>query len=131
MTVMDHRQQVLALLVCGALMSAIAACASPGPSGAAGGGAPSAVDIDEIFPAGRGRDLVLNNCQTCHSFVPIVVLQMDKDAWQRNSLDHRQRVPGLSDEDYQVLYGYLASNFNPSRAVPTLPKELLESWTSY
>lgn len=74
---------------------------------------------------------MLSNCQTCHSIVPIVVLQMDQDAWRRNRLDHRQRVPGLSDEDYGTLYEYLSQHFNPSRAVPTLPKELLESWTSY
>lgn len=111
-------------------MTASAACGSSGEPAAEVGGVTSTVDVDAILPAGRDRDLVLNNCQTCHSLMPIVVLQMDKDAWQRNSLDHRQRVPGVSDEDYQMLYTYLSSHFNPSRAVPTLPKELLESWTS-
>ena len=46
------------------------------------------------------RELVLQNCQSCHTIVPIVVLQMDKDQWARNSLDHRERVPGLSDEEF-------------------------------
>ena len=50
------------------------------------------VNIDEIFPSGRGRDLLLNNCTGCHTFVPIVVLQMSKEAWERNSRDHRGRV---------------------------------------
>ena len=89
------------------------------------------VNVVGIFPAGPGRDLVLNNCQNCHTFAPIVILQMDQGAWQRNSLDHRQRVTTLTDEEFTVLYEYLAANFNPSRPVPTLPKELLESWTTY
>ena len=29
------------------------------------------------------------------------------------------------------MYTYLKANFNPDRPVPTLPKELLESWTTY
>ena len=52
----------------------------------------SKVNMDEIFPPGEGRDLVLNNCQNCHTFVPIVVLQMEEEAWTRNSIDHRERV---------------------------------------
>src|SRR5262245_12860831 len=50
------------------------------------------VNLDEIFPPGRGRELLLNNCTTCHTFVPIVVLQMTKEAWERNGRDHRGRV---------------------------------------
>lgn len=92
---------------------------------------PSHVNINEIFPAGRGRDLLLNNCTSCHTFVPIVVLQMNKEEWERNGRIHRSRVPSLSDPDFETLYQYLAANFNPDRPVPTLPKELLATWTSY
>jgi hypothetical protein len=95
----------------------------------AGAGA-SKVNMEEIFPAGAGRDLVLNNCQNCHTFVPIVVLQMDEEAWTRSSLDHRQRV-NVSDDEFKTIYTYLKANFNPNRPVPKLPKELLESWTTY
>ena len=91
----------------------------------------SKVNIDEIFPPGEGRDLVLNNCQNCHTFVPIVVLQMDADAWTRNSLDHRDRVTSLTDDEFKTLYSYLRANFHPGRPVPTLPKALLDTWTSY
>ena len=89
------------------------------------------VNLDEIFPPGEGRDLVLNNCQNCHTFVPIVVLQMDADAWTRNSIDHRDRVTSLTDEEFKTLYSYLRANFHPGRPVPTLPKALLDTWTSY
>jgi hypothetical protein len=105
-------------------------------SGAAGNGKTTAgagaskVNMEEIFPPGAGRDLVLNNCQNCHTFVPIVVLQMDEEAWTRSSLDHRQRV-NVKDDEFATIYTYLKANFNPNRPVPTLPKELLESWTTY
>ena len=126
------------LLVLLAAFTLAATACSNGP--AAGGSRPpqpdaatvaSKVNIDEIFPPGEGRDLVLNNCQNCHTFVPIVVLQMEKDAWARNSLDHRERVASLGDEDFRKLYVYLTATCHPGRPVPTLPKELLETWTSY
>ena len=64
-------------------------------------------------------------------FYIFVVLQMDKDAWHRNSLDHRERVTTLSDEEFKTIYEYLSTNFGPHRPVPKLPKELLKTWTGY
>jgi hypothetical protein len=107
-----------------------AASAGSGSGKTTAGASASKVNMEEIFPAGAGRDLVLNNCQNCHTFVPIVVLQMDEEAWTRSSLDHRQRV-NVSDDEFNLIYTYLKANFNPDRPVPTLPKELLESWTTY
>src|SRR5262245_13930295 len=54
------------------------------------------LNMDQLFPKGEGRDLVLNNCQTCHNFVPILTLQMDAQQWDRNAADHRERVSQLS-----------------------------------
>ena len=127
----------LALLL-GAVLIAVAGCggsASSDPQPAAeeatAKAAPTRVDLDAIFPPGPGRDLVLNNCQSCHVWVPIVILRMDKDAWHRNSLEHRGRVEALSDEDFEVLYKYLSSTFTPEHPVPELPRGLLEAWTTY
>jgi hypothetical protein len=135
---MSHRRPA-ALLFANVLLG-IAACVLPacsrGPAAPAkatpeAGGEPAKVNINEIFPAGRGRELALNNCTTCHTFVPIVVLQMTREEWERNSRDHRGRVGALSDADFKTLYEYLIANFNPNRPVPKLPKELLDTWTSY
>ena len=135
------RGRATAWAIVAATAVTLAACGAP-PSGSAAGGpgaparsgrsaGPIRVNMDEIFPAGPGRDLLLNNCQSCHTWVPIVILQMDEAAWYRNSLEHRERVTGLSDEEFEVLYEYLKANFNPDRPVPELPPELLETWTSY
>ena len=135
---LGHRDRLLAIAVASALM-VLSGCGAPGSSPEprqpakampSPGSQSAKVNIDEIFPPGRGRDLVLNNCTTCHTFVPIVVLQMTKEAWERNSRDHRERVTALSDDDFKTLYEYLVANFNPDRPVPTLPKELLDTWTS-
>ena len=111
----------------GSAPAAVNASAQPAPAG----GTPAKLDIDAIFPRGEGRDLVLNNCTSCHTIVPIVVLQMTKDAWDLNAREHRDRVTSLSDADFATLYTYLVANFNPDRPVPQLPKELLDTWTSY
>ena len=116
-----HTLLMRAALVAVALT--VSACGKPAP--------PDHVDLDAIVPQGPGRDLVLNNCQNCHTFVPIVVLQMDADAWTRNSVDHRPRIPNVTDADFAAIYAYLPQHFNPGRPVPVLPTALLETWTSY
>lgn len=95
------------------------------------GNASGRLNLDEIFPAGRGRELVLNNCTSCHNITPIVTLQLTKDAWALNARGHRERVAALEDADFLALYEYLSANFNPDRPVPRLPRELLDQWTSY
>jgi hypothetical protein len=125
-------------LLAAAILGLAAACSETAPTAAPEPQKPAAkttqpvkVNLDEIFPPGPGRELVLNNCQSCHVWVPIVILQMDQDAWRRNSLEHRERVKGLSDEEFKTLYEYLSTTFTPERPVPKLPPELLETWTSY
>ena len=88
-------------------------------------------NIRDVFPEGEGRELVLNNCQSCHVLVPLLVLPMDEAAWYRNGLEHRERVEGLSDEEFETVYEYLASAFKPDRPKPELPPALLDTWTTY
>jgi len=121
---------LVTLAACSAEPDKSAAPAPPPPPAEAADSGPVTVDLDAIFPQGPGRDLVLNNCQTCHVWVPIVVLQMDEAAWYRNSLNHRGRVEALSDAEFETLYAYLSSTFTPDRPVPQLPPSLLEAWTS-
>ena len=130
-----YSQNLAVMMLLASVILATASCGrsttSQAPASSDGAGQEVTVDIDKIFPPGEGRDLVLNNCQSCHVWVPIVILQMNKDEWKRNSLDHRDRVEGLSDQEFELLYDYLASTFTPNRPVPELPPALLEAWTAY
>ena len=89
------------------------------------------VDLDAIVPPGEGRELVFRDCTSCHTWVAIVVLQMDRPAWERNGRDHRDRVVGATDEEFEIMYEYVIEHFGPDDPVPELPPELLETWTSY
>lgn len=118
--------------------SILISCATAPPAqqvGAEDPGTPSGegkpFNIRDVFPEGPGRELVLNNCQSCHVLVPILVLRMDKGAWHRNSIEHRERVEALGDEDFEVLYDYLTTTFTPERPIPELPAALLDTWTTY
>ena len=88
-------------------------------------------NIRDVFPDGPGRELVLENCQSCHVLVPILVLRMDEAAWYRSGIEHRERVEGLTDQEFEILYDYLTSEFPPDRPIPTLPPALLDTWTTY
>lgn len=92
---------------------------------------PTVMDLDKVFPPGRGRELAIMGCTGCHNFVPLVILQFTEEEWDRNARDHRDRVSSMSDEDYEILYAYLKENFGPDDPVPELPQELLDQWTSY
>lgn len=89
------------------------------------------VNVDELFPQGPGRQLVLDNCMSCHSMAPIVVSQKTKAEWNQLAIVHRDKVSRLSDEEFNQLMDYLIATFNPSHPVPQLPEELLSGWTNY
>ena len=121
-----------------AVAALLVSCGRPPPAEESDAGEPPAqtaeakpFNIRDVFPEGPGRELVLDNCQSCHVLVPILVLRMDDAAWYRNSLEHRERVEALGDEDFEILYDYLATTFTPDRPIPKLPAALLDTWTTY
>ncbi len=98
----------------------VAATAAPTSSS----GQSNKVNLDAFMPPGKGRDLLLNNCTSCHSFVCAINGQRSVDAWQAVKIGHRDRVASLSDEDYNTLFTYLETNFNDQKPPPELPPEL-------
>ncbi len=102
--------------------------ASPQATTASSSGAIAKLDMDKIFPPGKGRDLVLYNCTACHSFVRIVNGQRTQDAWEVVRRSMRSRVSGLGDREYDELFAYLEANFNDSKPVPSLPDWLSSSY---
>ncbi len=91
-------------------------------------GATYRVDMDKIFPPGKGRDLVLNNCTACHNFVRVVIGQRDHGGWLAVRASMGPRVNSLSKQDLDDLFGYLEANFNDTKPVPDLPDWLRSSY---
>jgi len=87
--------------------------------------------MDELFPPGPGRDLVLQNCTNCHSIVPIVLARFDSGGWDQNRAKMEPKVPQVSKQQVDQVYAYLKKNFYPGKPVPKLPQDLLNTWTSY
>ena len=79
------------------------------------------------------RETIVNNCTSCHTFVPIVMQSFDGDGWRGLLIRHVEngRVNQLSPETVEQLRLYLAENFNGSEPPPELPAGLLATWTSY
>jgi uncharacterized membrane protein len=90
-----------------------------------------ATDKVGVAACDKARNLILNNCTSCHAFVPIVLQQFDVAGWGGLLSRHRSRVPQLSDAQVAEIKTYLAANFNESMPPPDLPAELLKEWTKY
>lgn len=101
------------------------------PTAPPSSGEPVKVDLDDIFPAGEGRELVLRECTGCHTWVPVVIMQAEAPYWWQISRDHRDRTPGITDEEFNTLFEYIIANYPPDKPVPELPPALLDTWTSY
>ncbi len=86
------------------------------------------MDLNEFFPPGEGRDLVLHNCGNCHIVGAIVVVQFTEGQWQANQDSHRKRFTALSEEEFETIYDYLKTNFYPGRPHPDVPEEFLKGW---
>jgi hypothetical protein len=83
------------------------------------------VNLEEILP-GRPGELVFNNCTGCHSIVCSVIGQRTIEQWETVKRGHRDKVPGVSDEDYDLLFTFLEDNFNNTKPEPALPQRLLD-----
>ena len=40
--------------------------------------------------------------------------------------NHREKVSGMSDDEFDEIFAYLMDNFNDSKAEPEVPPELLQ-----
>lgn len=78
------------------------------------------------MPPGEGRELLLQNCTGCHSFVPIVTGQRPQERWSSLKEDHKDKAAGISESDYDIIFDYLAENFNDTKPEPQFPQWFLE-----
>ena len=70
------------------------------------------------------RGAIMQNCTSCHTFVPIVKAQKTPEEWTSTLGQHRERVADVSEAQYKQIGALLAGNFNPQNEPPTLPPEL-------
>lgn len=82
------------------------------------------VNLDEIFPSGKGRDLAFENCTTCHAINFLAFVRKTNARWQTNRENHKQRFPSLTSADFETMYSYLMITFDTNVPLPKLPSEL-------
>jgi hypothetical protein len=91
---------------------------APTATGAAVG---QKLNLDDYMPKGTARDLVLRDCTTCHSFVPIITGQRPNARWLSLKQDHKDKASAVSQADYDTEFNYLIENFNDKKPEPKLP----------
>jgi hypothetical protein len=130
---------LVALLVSGWLLGACGGSGAPA-SGSAGSATPPAAaapptamkaepsgpepkTVADLFPAGPGRDLVMNNCTSCHNVACSAMGQRTAERWDSLRDSHRDRVSGA---DVNAIFAYLKTNFGPDKPEPKIPPAFLE-----
>jgi mono/diheme cytochrome c family protein len=81
----------------GQAASAPAKPAAPAAQSGAVGAAPAdgrnePATVADIFPAGQGRDVVLNNCGSCHNLACSAIGQRTAARWQSLRESHKDKV---------------------------------------
>ena len=82
--------------------------------------------VADIFPEGEGRQIVLNNCASCHAVACTAIGQRTEGRWGELREAHREHVPTLSEESLVAAFAYLSANFGADRPEPNVPARFLE-----
>jgi mono/diheme cytochrome c family protein len=132
---MIFRSAALAAMIVGGLVGAACGGSGTPESGSSGSAsrpasAPAAAPapseyktVADVFPAGTGRDLVMNNCTSCHNVACSAIGQRTAERWDSLREAHRDRV---SAADVDAIFSYLKTNFGPDQPEPKLPPAFLE-----
>jgi len=82
--------------------------------------------IADIFPEGPGKQLVLNNCASCHEVACAAIGQRPAGRWDELREAHREHVPSLSEEELTTTFAYLRDNFGADQPEPNVPARFLQ-----
>src|ERR1700753_791610 len=82
----------------------------------------AATDPAGIAKCDKARDLIVNNCTVCHTFVPIVMQKLDTHGWDSLLTRHigAGRINQLSAKDVAAIHDYLTANFNGKLPPPEI-----------
>ena len=96
---------------------------APAPSAAPAAAQPEPKTVADIFPAGPGKEQVLNNCASCHNVACSTIGQRSAERWAALKKAHKDRV---NTPDYDLIFSYLESHFSDKQPEPTVPPQFLE-----
>jgi virginiamycin B lyase len=83
----------------------------------------------QLFPPGRGKDLLFKNCDICHGFqTRMAAVTRDADGW-RDRVEYmrtamRYGLGRFTDEDASEVASYLTSLFGPDSVLPKSPADM-------
>jgi mono/diheme cytochrome c family protein len=135
---LPRRLAVLVAILAGAVIGGCSSTAAPAAGGApttaptvapakpaattapAAAGAAAPASWADVFPAGAGKQTVLERCGTCHGFDRVVLGQKTADRWASVKASHSDKVSGMSQTDVDALFTYLAQNFGPDKPEPNI-----------
>src|SRR5579863_4703306 len=86
----------------------------------------------QLFPAGKGKDLLFAHCNICHQFQSrMASVGRDLDGWRDRVAFMREAMhfsiflgPNFSDQDADILANYLDSLFGPDSTLPKSPSDM-------
>lgn len=81
----------------------------------------------QLWPSGKGKELIANNCATCHMFQTRMASTVrDEEGW-RDRIEYMRKtmdVAGINDQEAGEIAAYLNSLFGPDSVLPKSPSEM-------
>ena len=87
--------------------------------------ATSAFCADGPLPEGKGKDVVVNACSSCHTVDRIAALRLSEEGWRSTLRQMIENGASLNPDDINPILAYLVANFgapavgNTAAVVPT------------
>jgi len=86
----------------------------------------------QLFPAGKGKELLFGHCNICHQFQSrMASVRRDLDGWKDRVAFMRDAMhfsiflgPNFSDQDAEEVATYLNSLFGPDSVLPKSPADM-------
>ena len=101
---------------------------SPAPrvEESAAGASSKPFKLADIFPAGKGRELVLDTCGSCHPVACAALGQRAAESWDAIKNSHADKLVAHSSANVNAMFSYLKTNFNETKPEPKIPAELVQ-----
>lgn len=82
-----------------------------------------AAALAQDLPPGDGRDIVKEQCGSCHALKVVTAKKATKEEWSHVVDQMISRGAEIEDEDFETVVRYLSKNFGPAAASSTATEE--------